>query len=524
MSTEPTIPLPASPAPAPAAPALGQRVASGFAWVGINTLANKFIGILVQLVLGWLLVPEDFGIVASVTAITTLANPARLLNVNTFLSRRPNESAKWANSAIWLTAASVLLGAIILSLLAPLLAWRDPHPQIFLGCMALGIAANSIETLATPFSGVLNGRMAFGFQTRVAVSLLAAQSLVSIALAMLHWGPFSILVPAFAVSIFRLALFARESRVRLRRTPQTDLWREMVVEGIWLSLASFAFLAISQASYVGLSWFHGKYDTGLYFFAFTVAVQALFLVSSGLSAVLLPAMSQATSAEHRRSMYVTCCRLLLLITAPLCMMQTLAIDPAVRLVFGEKWAPAIGMAQLLSVGTLLRIVSFPSQSLFVAEGRLKLYAGWMLGWAAAFFALVMLASWLGSPMSLTVAVVVFYCVFDPLTGVLAFNACGLPLGNSLSTVTLLHIVPLAGSLLAGAVVWYLQSFFASLGMGGTPTLLSQLAAAFLVPLLYLPIAVLFARKDSRRLWDIIQRLFLTRLPPRLTRAFRAKIA
>jgi hypothetical protein len=81
-----------------------------------------------------------------------------------------------------------------------------------------------------------------------------------------------------------------------------------------------------------------------------------------------------------------------------------------------------------------------------------------------------------------------------------------------------------GTALAGLIVWYLQSFLATLGLGHTPTLLAQFAAAFLVPLLYLPVPMVFAREDMRRLWDIVKRLFLSRLPSRLTRAFRAKTA
>lgn len=527
MSTDPTISTPETPlvtGAAPAAPALGHRVASGFAWVGINTLASKFIGILVQLVLGWLLVPEDFGMVASVMAITALVNPIRVLNVSTFLTRRPAETERWTNAAVWLTSLTVLAGAVLLTLLAPVLAFRDEHPKVYLWCMAISIAATSIDALLVPFTGVMNGRMAFGFQTRVAVSVLTVQSVLSIALAMLHWGPFSILAPALLAAVCRLVLYTRAFPIRVHRTPETHLWKAMISEGLLLSLAQFAFLAISQTSYVGLNWFHGKYDTGLYYFAFTVAVQALFMVSSGLSAVLLPAMSQASTPEHRRSMYVTCCRLLLLITAPLCMMQTLAIAPAVQLVFGEKWAPAIGMAQVLSLGTLLRIVSFPSQSLFVAEGRLKLYAGWMISWSALFFATVMLSSWLGSPMMLTISVVAFFCLFDPLTGMLAFRLCGLSTRAAIGTVTGMHLVPLLGSAVAGAAVWYLQSRMALLNLGVRSTLLCQFALAFLVPILYLPVSMLLSREDSRRLLDVFDRLFLSRLPVRLTRAFRSKTA
>lgn len=488
---------------------IGERVANGFAWVGLNTLVVKFLGIATQLVLGWLLLPSDFGLVASVLAITLLGNICRLLNTNSFLTRRPNEINQWASAAIWVTALGTVLGASLLALATPFLALHESQATVFIGCMALGIVGSACESMLMPFAGVLNSRMSFGFQTRVGLPLVAMQSLLSVGLAMQGWGAFSIIAPATIASIVRLILYIRAARIPLLLVPQVHLWRKVIFESAVLAVPAIASLAITHGDYLALSIFHSDYDTGQYFFAFTIATQAVFLLSAGLSAVLLPALSRIETSSRRRETYLDCVRLLLLVAAPLCAMQTLAIEPFIFLVFGtEKWAPAVSMAILLSAGSVFRIASFPSQSFFVAEGRLKLYAGWMIGWVVVFLTAVLATSWMGNVMHVALVVTVFYAVYDPATAALAFCLGCRSSISAVRALAMLHVMPLAGCLISGGIAWCVQRWIETLDMPKMWVFLAQSATTLLVPALYLPFVMRFARSDVDKVWTIARRLFV----------------
>jgi O-antigen/teichoic acid export membrane protein len=491
---------------------MGHRVASGFAWVGLNTVYLKFVSLAMQVVLSWLLVPNDFGVIAAVTAFAAIGNPARLVTLSAFLSRRPAELDRWASSAVWLTSAAAIAGGIVMLAVAPFLAIREANSLTFFMCLLIAILSSSFESICVTYGGVLNAKMAFARIAKIGMVLWAFVFAGSVLMAWLGCGPYSTLVPLLLAGAGRLAWYHVAAGVRLRRSPERHLWKLMIVEGGWLSIAQYGYTILTQASYICLSWFHSPAETGVFYFAYTLAVQMLFMVSSGLSAVLLPALSQATSREHRRDMYQTSCRLLLLVTMPLCMVQVLAISPLVHLIFGSKWEASIPIAMVMSLGTLLRVVSFPSQAIFIAEGRPRLYAAWMVGGAIIFSLIAIAASWLGSPMTLTICVTAFFCLFDPLTGAMGYWLCGGSKRRAIAVNLWLHVPPLVGSLAGGLLAWQVQRWVSGLADSPTMNEVLQLCAAGLV----LPVAICFAwalqREDARRMIDVFCRLILPRLP------------
>jgi O-antigen/teichoic acid export membrane protein len=271
-------------------------------------------------------------------------------------------------------------------------------------------------------------------------------------------------------------------------------------------------LVIAQSNYLGLSWFQSEQVTGQYFFGYTLAVQAVFMLSAGLSAVLMPAFAHVESVERRRVMFTSCCRQLLLLTPILCVMQTLAFAPFVRLCFGvEKWSLAITLGVILSAGTIFRVVSFPSQALFVAEGRVRLYALWMLSWAAVFVAVVLLASGLGSALTVAIAVMVFFAIFDPMTGAMAFRLHGGSLWSGVRTVAKMHAVPVLAAVLSGLVVWLLQRQVAGLVESDRLGWGLQLMMLLAAPVVYVPLIWLLSRQDFREAKDTLQRLVIGRI-------------
>src|SRR3954466_1326084 len=89
------------PAPSPAAaaaPSLGHRTARGFAWLVGQSVGDKFAVAAGQILLAWLLSPDDFTLVTFVYTVTTFASIFQSAGLREVLMARHNGFHLWANA------------------------------------------------------------------------------------------------------------------------------------------------------------------------------------------------------------------------------------------------------------------------------------------------------------------------------------------------------------------------------------------------------------------------------------------
>src|SRR5262249_3456274 len=138
----------------------------------------------------------------------------------------------------------------------------------------------------------------------------------------------------------------------IRRSPQLRKWRFVAGESVKLIIAGFFLHACVQGGAFALGVFHHSDAViGMYAFAFAISLQIAHLLTHNLASVLFPALSRLGAEPVRqRAAFYRAVRLLLLVGVPMAFIQAAMAEPALRLLFGDKWSGAILPLQLLSFG------------------------------------------------------------------------------------------------------------------------------------------------------------------------------
>jgi O-antigen/teichoic acid export membrane protein len=128
---------------------VGARVASGLAWMLAQTIGSKVVGFFGQIVLAWLLVPEEFGVVSLALVIMSFAGIVQQSGVREVLIRRHAQFGRWQNSAFWLSIASGLTALAVMVAAAPIAEVVFAAPG--LAGLAIVLSLVSRRTQSPPF-------------------------------------------------------------------------------------------------------------------------------------------------------------------------------------------------------------------------------------------------------------------------------------------------------------------------------------------------------------------------------------
>jgi O-antigen/teichoic acid export membrane protein len=232
-----------------------------------------------------------------------------------------------------------------------------------------------------------------------------------------------------------------------------------------------------------LAFFASDAELGFYYFAFTLSAQLNGVIIYNLTFVLQPIFATIRDDPARQvAAFLRVCRVLGAVTVPLCIMQAALAEPALRLVFGERWVPAAPMLTVLSVAQALAFTVGPTAALLKGQDRFGTYLRWQ-AWQAAFIVpCLVLAAWLGSgwvglgngaALLVAATTLVTYAAFSPIGVWLGIRVGGGGLRDLLAAAT----PSLTASLAIGIPAWFLVRGVDPTGLEGIGRMAAVAAAS-----------------------------------------------
>ena len=113
---------------------LADRTSRGVAWMSIQTLLAKFLGLVTQLLLAKFLLREDFGLYGLAMTVYAFAAVLHQAGIQEVLIQRQRSFRLWANAGFWISCLTGLLAFAGTVAAAPLAArfyqYDDPHELI----------------------------------------------------------------------------------------------------------------------------------------------------------------------------------------------------------------------------------------------------------------------------------------------------------------------------------------------------------------------------------------------------------
>jgi O-antigen/teichoic acid export membrane protein len=341
----------------------------GVAWTMAQRWAVRATTLIVFVILGRLLDPQDFGLVALAGVFVGLLTVFGDFGFATYLVQARAVDQRGISTVFWsgLMLSSVI--AIGLAGASPLIAGLFNAPELapVLAVLSIGIVIHAFS--ATP-SALLKRELAF--RTLATRSILATilSSVVSVVLALAGAGVWALVAQALVLNTVSAVVLWLVGRWR----PSWCFDRAFARQAMSYGSSVLGIQLVGQLRRRGIDLVIGAVAGTAVLGYWTVATRILAVifdtVVQAISAVSTPVLArlQEDLPRLRRAYVLAVSTSLALITPVLVALLVTAHDMIV-LVFGNQWEPSVPAAQIMSIATLFTTMVYFDRGLMLAVGR-----------------------------------------------------------------------------------------------------------------------------------------------------------
>lgn len=355
---------------------MGGNVTAGLSWFGVATLASRAASFVAQIVLGRLLLADDFGVFAIAVSFATVVMVLRDGGMRELLVQRGSvEGRALVGQMFWIAMAfNVALGVVIAGA-SPGVAWFYGQPKLInlLLIMALSVP---LSTFGTLYFALLRLDLRF----RAGAMILAMSAIVkfgaTIALALGGFGVYAFVWPWLLAALVEGVIGWAVVRQPLWTSrPSLSAWRPYMRDGGWLLASRVAEVGWMNGDYLVAGRLLTSAVLGVYYFGFQLVGQSAQLLSVNLQSVLLPALSRLVNESERFSAAVVrTYRVQSVWSGAMCFGLASVVAPLELVVWGGLWAQAVPIMMVLCIAFPLRVTHGLTSAVYQSLGEFKVLA------------------------------------------------------------------------------------------------------------------------------------------------------
>ncbi|WP_405242471.1 lipopolysaccharide biosynthesis protein [Lentisalinibacter salinarum] len=356
--------------------ALGSRIAVGAFWTVAMRISVRLLGLVSVILLARLLVPEDFGIVAKASMISSFLEMIATFGLEAALIHNQRAVAAHYNTVWTIHVIRGALIAIALSALALPAAefFREPALAQILWFYGLAAFLNGLVNVGTvDFCKNLD----FDKDFRFTLYRKLAGFVVTVLIALI-WRSYWAFVVGVVVSS-ATAVFASFLMSPYRPRFTLEEWRSLFDFSKWIFLVGLVSSISGKLDTFILSRFSATETVGQYTVSYELAGSASTEVAMPIARATMPGLAilNEKPAEFRE-MYRRTIAVLLLISMPAGLGLAAVADQLTLVVLGDKWRAAGQLIEILAVYGAIRAVFAVSASAFQSSGKVKLLSHLMI--------------------------------------------------------------------------------------------------------------------------------------------------
>ena len=350
---------------------LGRTALGGVLWQGISFFAGKALVLVSTIILARLLTPNDFGVVAIALIFITYADVITDLGVAqaiVFLppDRRRNDAAVMVCLAVSGTFVAIAL------LLAPLAASFFGHPEITGMIRVLSLALLVRASGQVP-DALLRKNLRFKPRTVAEIGRALGQGLVSIALALLAFGPWAIV----AGYLIGCAIWSTLLWISVGYRPGSSFWRvrgvglrPMLAFGLPAAGTALLLCLVFNIDYLIVGRMLGATALAYYTLAFRIPELVIISVFNVLSVVAFPLFSRIREDRGRlHTGYLVGLRVQAIYGIAVGVGLAMAAPTVVQVLFGSRWNAAIVPLEAIALYAAFRSIGMGPHEAFRGIGR-----------------------------------------------------------------------------------------------------------------------------------------------------------
>lgn len=358
---------------------LGRRSLFGGLTIGAGQLSRFGIYVATMAILARLLSVEEFGVVATVGALTSFLRIFQDAGLSTATIQRDEVTEAQVSNLFWINSALGLLAALIASAVSPAVAWffRDER----LALITVTLSLTFVVTGATvQYQALLTRQMRYTTLSVITVTSMLFGLAVSVGMALQGFGYWSLVGLQVATPAWVLvaSVFCTRWRPRLyRRGNQT---RSMVTLGANLTIAAMMRSVSESMSTLLIGRVFGLTAVGYYSSASAILQRPLNQLFAPFDRVMVPSLSRMQNDPERyRKAFLRVYGLIALAAFPATALVIGLGKPIVYVVLGSGWDQVVPLFQALSFCLLSVPLTNAAMWLLTTQARKEeiLTIGWL---------------------------------------------------------------------------------------------------------------------------------------------------
>jgi O-antigen/teichoic acid export membrane protein len=412
---------------------------------------NGALQIAAAIILARLLAPEDFGLVAIVTVLTSFAPAIIDFGLGDATAQRSKITPSQVSSLFWLSSAIGLAIAIVVAACSPLIAtiYREPRLEAIALCTAISFV---LWGLSNQHLALLRRTMQFGTIARIQISSTLAGIVVAIFMALCGYGYWALVLRPITSS-FWLAFGAW---LLCRWRPGFPVFdaevKSMARFGLHVVGFSVTYTLARAVDRIGLSLFYRPDVIGYYQNATTLYENSIFSVLLQLHTVGSASLSKLQSNPAAlRKKYEAALSALAFFIMPTAAILSVTAEDVTVLLLGEKWRAAGLLLSIIALRGIFQVIEGSQGWLHLSVGRADRWKNWgivSLG--------VQVAAVLGGLPFGATGVAAASVIASLLIAVPSINYAGRPVGVGAALVMRAVGPQLIGAISIVAAGWCLQ--------------------------------------------------------------------
>ncbi len=337
---------------------------------------NGVFQIAAAIVLARLLAPEDFGLVAIVTVLTSFAPAVIDCGLGDATAQRKRITPGQVSSLFWLSSSIGLTTAIVVAAVSPLIALVYQEPKLTL------IAVFSSITFV--FWGVSNQHLAllrramrFGAIARIQVSGTLVGIIVAILMAVCGYGYWALVLRPIVSALWVAVGAWLLCRWRPGFPVFDDEVKSMVRFGLHVVSFSVTYTLARAVDRIGLSLFNPPDVVGYYQNATTLYENSIFSVLGQLHTVGSASLSKLQSNPAAlREKYEAALSLLSFFIMPMAAILSVTAEDVTVLLLGQKWQPAGALLSIIAMRGIFQVIEGSQGWIHLSIGRADRWQKW----------------------------------------------------------------------------------------------------------------------------------------------------
>jgi len=350
--------------------------AAGFTWAA--GLADFVLRISSTAILARLILPQQFGLIMMVTAVTAIADQFRDLGLSTVTVQRKEISHQEVTNLFWINVLAGVAIALIICAASPLISAYYKEPRLTL--LTCVLATNFVwGGLMVQHQALLARVLKLGHSAVVRVLSSLISTILAVLLAWKGFGYWALIWKEVArCALLTIGMWVCFPWVPGLPSRQAKVWG-LVRFGAHLSGANILASISSGADRFLLGRFWGATPVAMYRQAYQLLVLPVEQLLSPVYQVTQPGLSLLqTEALRYRRFYQKVLTVVCVATMPVSLFVAIYSTEITRVILGRKWLDAAPLLMILSFDAFIKQPVSSAGFILITRGRSKAYLGLIL--------------------------------------------------------------------------------------------------------------------------------------------------